>query len=130
MRTLNLAISSTRGVRAVTDYGPQQWLQMCLDGARDMLTWTKENSPAHEDEVVAEIQFWTAALQFLASGAEPPADRTAPPTVTLESAREAADYTISRYRESLDSDAPEPLEEVVGRDITEWQRLRDFVDAY
>jgi hypothetical protein len=130
MRTRNLATFSMRGVRAVTDYGPGPWLHMCLDGARETLTWTRDSNPAHEDEVVAEIQFWSAALQFLASGAEPPADRRAPATVTLESVREAADYTIARYRESLDTGAPEPVNEVLPPGIADWQRLRDFVDAY
>ena len=97
-----------------------------------MLTWTKENSPTREhiDEVMAEIQFWSAALQFLASGAAASTDRMTPPTVTLESVRKAADHTLGRYRELLDSNAPECVKADLPSGIAEWQRLRDFVDAY
>ena len=119
-------------MRAVTDYGPGRWLQECLDGAQDMLAWTLQYSPTteHIDEVMAEIQFWSAALQLLASGAGPPADRTAPPTITLDSVRTAADLTLGRYRESFDNNDPESFRANLPPGMAEWQRLRDFVDEY
>jgi hypothetical protein len=120
-----------RGEPSLTDYGPEPWLKECLDGAREMLTWTKEHSPAHEEEVVAEIQFWRAALQFIATGAAAPADRTTPPTVIFESLRRAVDHSLERYQESLDSDrAPESAKVMLSPLRAEWERLRDFVDSY
>jgi hypothetical protein len=79
---------------------------------------------------MAEIQFWSAALQLLASGAEPPTARAAPPAVTLEAVSEAADHTLGRYRESLASDAPESFKTELPPGMAEWQRLRDFADEY
>jgi hypothetical protein len=122
---------SKRGAHAMIDYGPGPWLQECLEGAEDTLGWTRQHFPAHEDEVLAEIEFWKAALLYVTSGSAASADRTAVHAVTLESVRKSADHTLARYRESLESQtAPESFKVALPPGMAQWERLRDFVDAY
>ena len=82
-------------------------------------------------EATAEVQFYTAAVEFVRSGAPAPPDRTSPGTIVINTVLEAADYSINRAEESLSSGhVPASLVQELKSHRDAWRRLREFVGGY
>jgi hypothetical protein len=107
------------------------WLEDCLQGARDFVPYTQEHIPDHVAEATAEVQFYTAAVEFVRSGAPAPSDRTSPGTIVINTVLEAADYSINRAEESLSSGhLPAPRVQELKSHRDAWRRVRKFVEGY
>jgi hypothetical protein len=107
------------------------WLEGCLQSAGDLVPYTRQHFPDHVAEATAEVQFYTAAVEFLRSGAPAPPDRSSPGTIVINTVLEAADYSINRAEESLSSGhlpASRVQELKSYRDA--WRRVRRFVEEY
>src|ERR1022692_2147636 len=107
------------------------WLEDCLQSARDFVPYTREHFPDHVTEAAAEMQFYTAAGEFVKSGTPAPPDRTSPGSIVINTVLEAADYSINRAEESLSSGhVPASLVQELKSHRDAWRRLREFVEGY